>query len=98
MIMGEVHQEIATAIKGLKYTNEQITLLDFDSGKKLYLELLSSFVSSGDRRWWWEDFKVKPFEFVDHEKPFEKLNEIVPNSAEKVWLMVEDEQEEHYLI
>ena len=58
--MGEVTQEISTAIKTFKYTEEQIKLLDFDSGKGLYYELLDWFVKSGDRRWWWEDLKWNP--------------------------------------
>lgn len=96
--MGEVTQEISTAIKTFKYTEEQIKLLDFDSGKGLYYELLDWFVKSGDRRWWWEDFKMESFDFVDYEKPFEKLNEIIPDLKKKVWLMVEDDQEEYYPI
>lgn len=96
--MGEVNQEISNAIKTLNFSDEQIKLLDFDSGKELYYELLDRFVISGDRRWWWEDFKIEDFDFVDSEKPFEKLNEIIPDLNKKVWLMVEDDQEEYYPI
>lgn len=96
--MGEVSQEISNAIKNLNFTDEEISLLDLNSGKKLYFELLDIFVSSGDRRWWWEDFKIESFDFVDYEKPFEKLNDIIPDLKMKVWLMVEDDQEEYYPI
>ncbi|MCL3782745.1 hypothetical protein EMN47_20350 [Prolixibacteraceae bacterium JC049] len=96
--MGEVNQEISNAIKILNLTDEQISLLDFSTGKKLYFELLDFFVSSGDRRWWWEDFKLASFDFVEYEKPFEKLHEIIPDLENKVWLMVEDDQEEYYPI
>lgn len=96
--MGEVSQEISNAIKTLNFTDNEISLLDLKSGKKLYFELLDFFVTSGDRRWWWEDFKLESFDFVDYEKPFEKLNEIIPDLKKKVWLMVEDDQEEYYPI
>ncbi|MEQ9439212.1 MAG: hypothetical protein RIG62_09190 [Cyclobacteriaceae bacterium] len=96
--MGEVNKEISTAIKTLKYSEEQIKLLDFDSCKELYYELLDRFVKSGDRRWWWEDFKQDSFDFHAYERPFEKLNELIPELNEKVWLMVEDDEEEFYPI
>jgi hypothetical protein len=96
--MGEVNQEISTAIKTLNLSDEQIKLLDFDSGKELYYELLDRFVTSGDRRWWWEDFKIESFDFVDSKKPFEKLKDIIPDLNKKVWLMVEDDQEEYFPI
>ena len=38
--MGEVSQEISVAIKTLKYSEEQIKLLDFDSGRELYYKHL----------------------------------------------------------
>ena len=96
--MGEVKKEISTAIKTLKYTDEQIKLLEFDSGKELYFDLLDRFVKSGDRRWWWEDFKQESFGFDTYERPFEKLTEIIPDLDENVWLMVEDDEEEFYPI
>ncbi len=96
--MGEVSQEISNAIKNLNFTDKEISLLDFSSGKKLYFELLNFWVSSGDMRWWWEDFKLESFSFIDYEKPFEKLKDIIPDLKKKVWLMVEDDQEEYYPI
>ncbi|MCE4563822.1 hypothetical protein INQ51_05825 [Maribellus sp. CM-23] len=96
--MGDVIQEISTAIKTLKYSESQIKLLDFDSGKELYYELLDWFVKSGDRRWWWEDFKQTSFDFHTYERPLEKLTEIIPDLNERVWLMVEDDEEEYYPI
>jgi len=96
--MGEVNQEISKTIKTLKYSDEQIKLLDFNTCKELYYELLDFFVKSGDGRWWWEDFKQESFDFHEYERPFEKLNEIIPDLKKKVWLMVEDDQEEYYPI
>ncbi|WP_157601007.1 DUF6756 family protein [Persicobacter sp. CCB-QB2] len=96
--MGVVKEEISTAIETLEYSADQIALLSFDMGSTLYYELLNSFVKSGDRRWWWEDFKQASFDFQKYEKPFEKLKEIIPDQNEKVWLMVEDDQEADYPI
>lgn len=96
--MGEVSQEISIAIKTLKYSEEQIRLLDFDTGKELYYKFLDWFVKSGDRRWWWEDFKQESFDFLDYEKPFEHLIKLIPNLDSNVCLMVEDEQEDLYPI
>lgn len=96
--MGEVSQEISVAIKTLKYSEGQIKLIDFDSGRELYYKLLDWFVKSGDRRWWWEDFKQESFDFPEYEKPFEHLIEIIPDSDKNVWLMVEDDQEDFYPI
>lgn len=77
--MGEVSKEISIAIKTLNYSEEQIKLLDFDSGKRLYYELLDWFVKSGDRRWWWEDFKQESFDFLEYDKPFEQLIDFIPD-------------------
>lgn len=96
--MGEVSKEISIAIKTLNYSEEQIKLLDFGSGKKLYYELLEWFVKSGDRRWWWEDFKQESFDFLEYDKPFEQLIDFIPDLEKNVWLMIEDDQEDFYPI
>jgi len=96
--MGEVSQEITNAINTLEFSTEQIKKLDLDTGKSVFHELLDFFVKSGDRRWWWEDFAQDSFNFIDYEKPFERLNEIIPNLEKNVWLMVEDDQAEYYPI
>jgi hypothetical protein len=96
--MGEVKNEISKAIKKLNLQQTDIALIGEKSNETLYFELLDCFVKSEDRRWWWEDFKQDCFDFIDYEKPFEHLNEIIPDLNKKVWLMVEDDQEEYYPI
>ncbi len=96
--MGEVEQEISIAIEKLSLLDKQITKLDYENGKKIYYELLNFFVKSGDRRWWWEDFKQDSFDFNDYEYPFEHLSDIIPDLTENVWLMVEDDHEDYYPI
>jgi hypothetical protein len=45
-----------------------------------------------------EDFKQVSFSFLDYERPFELLIDIIPETNDKVWLMVEDDQEDFYPI
>ncbi|HMU04188.1 MAG TPA: hypothetical protein PJ990_11205, partial [Saprospiraceae bacterium] len=59
---------------------------------------LDRFVNSGDRKWWWEDFKDISFSIDSLEKPFEHLEEYIPDIESKVWLMVEDDEEYFYPI
>jgi hypothetical protein len=96
--MGQVTEEIVNAIGTLNLDGSDIQLLDKAEGRKIFDDLLTHFVNSGDRRWWWEDFTQKSFSFSDYERPFEVLNEIIPETKEKVWLMVEDDQEDFYPI
>ena len=96
--MGEVTQEIAKAISSLNFSKEDVALLESKEGRKIFDKLLSNFVRSGDRRWWWEDFKKESFSFIQKDKPFEILNEVIPFTNEKVWLMVEDDLEDFYPI
>ena len=82
----------------MKLKQTDFALIDKKTNKTLYFELLDCFVQSGDRRWWWEDFKNDSFDFIDYEKPYENLNNIIPDLKCKVWLMIEDDQEEFYPI
>lgn len=94
--MGEVKAEIEQAIKTLQL--KQTDICEVTNIKKLYLELLDCFVKSGDRKWWWEDFKQESFNFIEYERPWEQLIHIIPKEADTVWLMIEDDQEEYYPI
>ena len=96
--MGEVKKEIENAVQVLGLSFEDIKLLDHESGKKVYFDCLKHFVNSGDRRWWWEDFKLYSFTVGDYDKPFDYLREFIPDLNSKVWLMVEDDNEEYYPI
>ncbi len=96
--MGQVKIEVDNAIKSLSLTTEDISLLDNETGEKLYRELLNYYVISGDRRWWWEDFRHDSFSFNVDERTYELLDEIIPLTKEKVWFMVEDDEESFYPI
>lgn len=62
---GEVKVEIQNAISKLKLTDSDIQLLDDAQGEKIYLECVSYFVTSGDRRWWWKILSSLHFQKVD---------------------------------
>jgi hypothetical protein len=96
--MGQVKAEVEQAINTLGLQNTDITELNKERAGKLYQDLLGHFVKSGDRRWWWEDFKQESFTFINHDRPFELLNEIIPEQTENVWFMVEDDEEAFYPI
>ncbi len=88
--MSEVLEEVKNAIELLKL-NSDVRLLEDDGG--LYLELLDRFVEGEDCRWWWSSLKLKASTAsFDTETPFEELSRIVPDSKEKVWFMVEDNE------
>jgi len=94
--MGAVKTEIEQAIKTLELEKEDICLVS--DVKSLYLELLIHFVTSGDRRWWWEGFKQESFHFKEYEFPFQQIINIIPKDVDTVWLMVEDDEEKYYPI
>jgi len=94
--MGQVKNEIANAIKTLNLGSDLIELLDDKTGFEIFQKCLDRFVNSGDRKWWWEDFKNISFSVDDLEMPFEHLEEYIPNLESKVWLVVEDDDEIFY--
>jgi hypothetical protein len=96
--MGEIRDEVSNVINALKYTKDQINLLDFKQGELIFKDCLSYFVANGDRRWWWEDFKNESFDFIDFAIPYDQILRIIPDMAKKVWFMIEDIQDPYYPI
>ena len=95
--MGEVINEISQAIQILGLNDSDIYLLDKKCGQEIFDEFENYYVNSENRRWWWEDFKQNHFTLKYSDKPFELLKNIIP-TTEKVWFMVEDDQEPFYPI
>ena len=94
--MGQVKNEIAIAIKTLNLGSNLIELLDNKTGFEIFQKCLDRFVKSGDRKWWWEDFKDYSFSIDDLEMPFKHIEEYIPNLESKVWFIVEDDEEVFY--
>ena len=88
-----VKDEIQDAIQRLGLNESDIKPLPDEKGRTIFNAALSHFVASGDRRWWWEDFRFPStsVRFTD-QKGFERLEKIVPNKKEKVWFIVEEDQ------
>jgi len=95
--MGECKEQVDDVIMQLKIPPEDIRLLDFNTNKKVYFDCLDHFVKSGDRKWWWEDFRQKYFILKDLEN-YDVLKEILPDTEEKVWFMIEDDEDPFYPI
>lgn len=95
-MQGVVKGEIQNAIDKLKLSELDIQLLDNLRGEKLYNEFVAYFVKSGDRRWWWEDFKFQTFSVTEFENPFNYIDKIIPLINGNVWLIIEDNYEPFY--
>jgi hypothetical protein len=91
--MESVVSEIERAVAKLHLQPGAIQALPAPQSEAAYLTALHHFVSSGDRRWWWESFRNTStrvtFESGDGWK---HLPNIVPNPDEPVWFIAEDDQ------
>ena len=96
--MTEVVTEVENAIESLGLSKDVIRLPDSET-EKIYKELLSTFVEGGDRRWWWESFKMpsKSITFKD-DKGFKQIPKYVPDYKEILWFVVEDDHSPYYPI
>jgi hypothetical protein len=92
-----VKDEIQRAIQRLGLNDSDIRLLPDEVGRPVFNAVVLHFVASGNRRWWWEDFRFPStsIRFSD-QKGFERIGEVVPNKREKVWFIAEDDQMPFY--
>lgn len=91
--METVIDEIQAAAKVLDLAPDELRLLPPVEGESVYLTSLQHFVSSGARRWWWEDFR-EPCTSVLFEAGdgWKLMPEIAPNPDESVWFIAEEDQ------
>ena len=91
--METVIDEIKAAAKVLGLAPNELKQLPPVESENIYFAALHHFVSSGDRRWWWEDFRQLGtsvmFEAGDGWKV---MPEIAPNPDEPVWIIAEEDQ------
>ncbi|MEO6722132.1 MAG: DUF6756 family protein [Ferruginibacter sp.] len=95
-MMGEVKDEIQNAIQKLRLDRSDIQLLDNYTGEKIFNECIKHFLKSGDKRWWWEDFKFPSSSVADLDNPFKYIDKIIPLNEGNVWLIVEDDDDLFY--
>ena len=96
--MGTITKEIDIAIKSLNIRPELFLKLEKEQNEKLYEILLDKFVKSGNRRWWWEDFKLSSYTFEEDPDRIEQLRKILADIKETVWFMPEDDENDFYPI
>ena len=88
-----VKDEIQRAIQRLGLNESAMRLLSYGEGRSVFNAVVSYFVASGDRRWWWEDFRFPSTSarFTD-QKGYQRIESIVRNQREKVWFIVEEDR------
>lgn len=97
MDMDFVTAEIERAIEKLGLPPEAMRRLPTVESEAVYFAALRHFVSSGDRVWWWEDFKEPAVSLVyEAGDAWRHLGDLVPDRNESVWFIAEDDHLPHY--
>ena len=95
--MINVTDEIQKAIDTLGLSENDYRKMTEDVSGNLINDFVETFVDGGDRKWWWEAFKIKPIHRItSHPNPFRLIVPIVPDPSEKLWFVVEDDSSLHY--
>ena len=89
--MENIKTEIRDAITTIADPTIVCRELPESQGEQIFLDALKHFVASGDRRWWWEDFR-QPSTTIKLEDAYRILPSLVPDEAELVWFIAEDDQ------
>jgi hypothetical protein len=91
--MESIVTEIDRALKTLQLPADAMRLLDDVSGDEVYQSALAHFVSTGDRRWWWEAFRERSVSVVFKAGDgWSKIPDIAPKQDEQVWFIAEDDK------
>ncbi len=95
--METVIDEINAVVKTLGLGTDAFRQLPPVENERIYFAALHHFVSSGDRRWWWEDFRVPSTSVVfEAGDGWKYIPEIAPAPDELVWFIAEEDQLPHY--
>jgi hypothetical protein len=89
--METIKTEIRNALKTLADPTVVCRELPEIEGEQVFHKALAHFVISGDRKWWWEDFR-QPSTGVKQQNAFRFLPTLVPDKSELVWFIAEDDQ------
>lgn len=95
--METVIDEIRRAIGLLSLSPERVRELPTTESEAVFRAVVDRFVASGDRRWWWEDFRKSGVsaKFPDGDG-WRHVVDIVPERHERVWFIVEECQLPHF--
>jgi hypothetical protein len=95
--MQTIIDEISRASARLGLDPSAMCLLPSSQSEAVFRAALDHFVASGDRQWWWEDFRVPgtSIAFEDGEG-WKRIPKLAPSQSESVWLIAEDASLPHY--
>ena len=95
--METIVDEIAQAVDRLGFNSAAIRLLPPRESEEVFRAALRHFVTSGDRRWWWEDFRSPGKSLAFNEGDgWKQLPRIAPDPNESIWFIAEDDSLPHY--
>jgi len=95
--METIVDEIGQAISRLGLNPASMRPLLPPQSETVYFAVLNHFVASGDRKWWWEDFR-EPGRSITFEdgNGWTRVSDIAPDANEPVWFIAEDDSFPHY--
>lgn len=95
--METIVDEINQAVARLGLSSTAMRQLLAPQSTDVFGAALDHFVSSGDRPYWWEDFRQEGMSVCFEDgQGWKRVPEIAPASDELVWLIAEDGSLPHY--
>lgn len=89
--MESIAHELRQAAAKLRLSPSEMRELPEPENADVVTAVLSNFVKSGHRRWWWEDFREPGVARRFHEGDgWKRIPGIVPDCMERIWFMAED--------
>lgn len=95
--MKTIVDEINQAVAKLGLSSSAMRQLPAQHSTDVYGAAMDHFVASGDRRWWWEDFRQAGMSVCfDDGQGWRLVPEVAPASDELIWFIAEDDSLPHY--
>lgn len=95
--METIVDEINLAVAKLGLNASSMRPLLQPQSLTVYRAALDHFVASGDRRWWWEDFRLSGKSVsYDDGQGWRRVPRIAPHADELVWFIAEDNSLSQY--
>ena len=89
--MSSVKDEIRSAAEKLSLPRADFRKLPDSEAEVIYWKALRHFVREGEPRWWWEHFSSGIGVDFPAGDGWRHIPDLVPNSNEHVWFIVEDD-------
>src|SRR6187549_1962478 len=95
--MASVVDEIGGAAARLGLPPDAMQRLRPAQGEAVFRAALDRFVASGDRQFWWEDFRQAGVRVdVADGSGWTRIADVAPSRDERVWFIAEDDSLPHY--